>query len=351
MAGRLVYLVGVGLMSLGAAAPMEREWGPLAFVAIACAWTVGAFIPPVHLAELLSDHYRTMLAFYGFAMAMTLFVPPLALLVLTALLFLVRNPDFFGLLALTSLIVLGFGLAEAPSYAPPAVTLAGLLAAAHARAARTFGLYSAGIVLLMLSAAFCAGGLLALSTPPARPGPKAVPSGDSAARSDSSGSAGKSEGASDWTKTLIFEMIALPALGFFLVRHLHRLTHRHRDQAAGGAAAAARLEKDEAMSAKLGTRFTGSGANAAVVKTYLKWRAQLATCGCKLAPADTAEEGAAALALFLNRPEEARVGRITAIFNRARYGAEQVTAADAEEFAALTRAIARECQKRRASMR
>jgi hypothetical protein len=178
--------------------------------------------------------------------------------------------------------------------------------------------------------------VLALSAPLGLPALVAGRSGDSAPRAES-GSRTK----------LVITLLVLPAAGFLLVKQLHFLTRTRRGQGAGTVAVEGRLDKDEAMREEAEARFRGHGVNADVVKDYIKWRAQLAACGCKFVRADTAEEGAAALALLASPPAEARVERITAIFNLARYGAEELPAADVEEFAALTRAVARDCLKRR----
>ncbi len=340
MAGRIVYIIAAGLMGLSAAVPMAEAFGPVTLGCIACAWVAGAFFAPAYITELIADHYRTVLAIYGFCMIFALFAPALGLFVLMALMLLVRNPEFFGVLVLTSLLVLAFGLAEAPSYEAPAAMLACLLAAAHARAARTPSMYSAGIVLLVLWAAFCAGGMLALSAPLGLPALVAGRSGDSAPPAERS------------PTLLVIMLIVLPVAGFILVKQLHFLTRARRGRGARAAAVEGRLDKDEAMLEEADARFGGRGANAAVVKDYIKWRAQLAACGCKFVRADTAEEGAAGLAFLLSPLEDARVERITALFNLARYGGEELPAADVEEFAALTRAVARDClQRRHARMR
>ncbi len=330
MASYVVYLLAAGLMAVGAAFPFAEAHGYGLLGLLAGAWVAGAFLVPVTASELLGDHYRTALVFLGMCSVLALFVPWFALLVLVALLLVIRNRDFFPMLTLMSLFVLLCGLSEKPSYAAPALVVVCMVAAAYARAARRMRVQHVGIAVMIVWASLCAGGLLAflapfglpLSLPPAERARPAPPD--------------------DSRLPLYGAVVLLPVAGFLLVKYLHLMNRSPRGAKSDRDRAEGRLEKDEALAEETAGGFAGSRTNAAVVKGYVKWRAQLASYGVKFTREDTAEEGATPLEHRLAAGGAASVRRITELFNLARYGDDELPEAAAAEFAALTRSLVKE---------
>jgi MFS family permease len=331
MAAYVVYILAAGLMTLAAAAPFALAHGPELLGVLALFFAAGALFVPTHVSDLLGDHYRTALAVVGLCAFLALLAPPFAFAVLVALLLLIRNRDFFGLLVLMSLFVLACGLAESPSYGPPALVIACMVVAGHARAARALNAGTLGIAGLMLWASLCAGGLLALLAPFG--GMLPVPVAQETPRAP----------AADGSNAPLFiAALLLPVVGFLIVKHLHYLNPAPRASDDAAVRTEGRLEKDEALKDGAMESFAGHRTNAAVVKGYVRWRAQLASHGCRFVREDTAEEGASSLALRLGDDADAAVRRLTEIFNLARYGNAPLADADAAEFATLTRTLARD---------
>ena len=146
---------------------------------------------------------------------------------------------------------------------------------------------------------------------------------------------------------LYVTVILLPVAGFVLVKYLHLMNRSPRGAKDDSPHAQGRLERDEALAEETAGGFAGSRTNAAVVKGYLKWRAQLAAFGVKFTREDTAEEGATPLERRLAADGAVNVRRITELFNLARYGNDELPEEAAAEFAALTRSLAKECARTR----
>ena len=320
-----LYMVCVAAMTAVAALPICADRGHAWLVLLAVGWISGVLVVRPHTSLSLSDYPLTVLAIVSVLAIPALLLPEIACIMLFAILLVARNPDAFGLIVGLSLLTLVLGLDRTTSCAYPALYLAALVCASYFRAARSPNLQTFATALLILAASLCAGGL-ALLLSPSRALLLSAAAAQPASRTKPS------------AVPFIVLLAALPIVAIILVKNLNLFSRRSRGHAAVKGEAGRLIDEGRLAEARA-RAFAGRPRNVALTAAYVKWRQRLSGMGIAFRRDRTCEESEPLLATRLRGAPEQAIARVTALFNAARYGPEEVSAGELEEFTRLVKGL------------